>query len=101
MKEHIKRMAEEAGFMLWADEAWNPGDVIDWGSRYDAELEKFAELVRQRTLDKCAQICFNLADLTKPCPTGDEFKYVYVFAGDKIRELKFNEDSDDDIDDQS
>ena len=47
MKDIIKTIAESAGFALWKNEHWNPGDVVDWSSRYDAELEKFAELIIQ------------------------------------------------------
>jgi hypothetical protein len=53
MTPMIKKLAEEAGFVLWGDEDYNPGDVIDWSSRYDAELEKFARLVAE----ECASIC--------------------------------------------
>ena len=45
MKDRYKNFAADAGFVLWSDEAWNPGDVVDWSSRYDAELEKFGELI--------------------------------------------------------
>ena len=45
MNKRIKELAERAGFVLWGDESWNPGDVIDWSSRYDDELLKFAELM--------------------------------------------------------
>jgi hypothetical protein len=45
MKDRFKNFADQAGFALWGDEAWNPGDVVDWSSRYDAELEKFGELI--------------------------------------------------------
>ena len=45
MKDIIKTIAESAGFALWKNEHWNPGDVVDWSSRYDAELEKFAVLI--------------------------------------------------------
>lgn len=53
MNTLVKKLAEEAGFVLWGDEDYNPGDVIDWSSRYDAELEKFARLVAE----ECASIC--------------------------------------------
>lgn len=49
----LKKLAKEAGFILWEDEEWNSGDVIDWGSRYDDELLKFAKLVAE----ECASIC--------------------------------------------
>jgi hypothetical protein len=45
MNERIKQLAEQAGFGLWQDESWNPGDVIDWSCRYDDEFKKFAELI--------------------------------------------------------
>ena len=45
MNERIKELAEKAGFILWGEEIWNPGDAIDWSSGYDAELTKFVELI--------------------------------------------------------
>ena len=45
MKPKIKKLAEKAGFSLWEDEPWNPGDVIDWSCSYDKELVKFYNLV--------------------------------------------------------
>lgn len=45
MNEYFKQTAEQAGFNLWEDEDWNPGDVVDWSSRYDYELEMFGELI--------------------------------------------------------
>lgn len=41
-----------------------------------------------RAIDDATECCVNLADLSKPCPTGDEFKHVYLFAMDRILELK-------------
>ena len=42
----IKELAEQAGFVMWADESWKPeGQVVDWASDYDNELAKFAELI--------------------------------------------------------
>ena len=52
MNERIKELAEQAGFMLWGKETWNPGDVVDWSARYDEELEKFAELI----VRECARV---------------------------------------------
>ena len=51
MNDKIKQLAEQAGFILWQDEAHNPGDVIDWASRYDDELVKYTELVVQECLE--------------------------------------------------
>ena len=45
MKDKTKQIAEQAGFQLWEDESWNPGDVIDWSARYDDELQRFADLM--------------------------------------------------------
>jgi len=45
MNERIKLLAGQAGFVLWQDESWNPGDVIDWSCRYDDEFKRFAELI--------------------------------------------------------
>ena len=53
MNEQIKQIAEQAGFILWADEPWGRGQTVDWSCNYDAELEKFAELIVQ----ECAEIC--------------------------------------------
>ncbi len=48
MQQRIKDLAEQAGFALWEDEEWKPhGEVIDWSSRYDDELEKLVHLVVQ------------------------------------------------------
>ena len=45
MNSKIKQLAEEAGFVLWGEEIWNPGDAIDWSCDYDKELIKFVELI--------------------------------------------------------
>lgn len=54
MNSEIKKLAEESGFILWADEPWNPGEIIDWSSRYDQELEQFAKALIQECMD-CAE----------------------------------------------
>ena len=54
MNERIKQLAENAGFILWGKESWNPGDVVDWSSRYDDELQKFAELI----VKECVKIAY-------------------------------------------
>ena len=53
MNEQIKKLANQAGFVLWKNESWNPGDTVDWSCRYDDELEKFAELI----VKECVGIC--------------------------------------------
>jgi hypothetical protein len=50
MNDKIKQLAEQAGFVLWADEAWNPGETIDWASNYDEEIVKYTELVARDSL---------------------------------------------------
>ena len=50
MNERLKDLAEKAGFVLWGDEAWNPGDAIDWSSRYDDELTKYTEFLIQECM---------------------------------------------------
>lgn len=53
MKEKIKEFAEKAGFVLWEEnEYWNPGDIIDWSTRYDKELEEYTKLI----VKECADI---------------------------------------------
>jgi hypothetical protein len=51
MNERIRELAKKSGFVLWQDESWNPGNVVDWSSDYDAELEKFAELIVRECFD--------------------------------------------------
>ena len=46
--KEIKKLAEEAGFVLWDDEHWKPkGAVVDWAILYDKELVKFYHLARR------------------------------------------------------
>jgi hypothetical protein len=46
--KQIKKVAEEAGFILWDDEHWKPeGAVVDWAILYDKELVKFYHLARR------------------------------------------------------
>ncbi len=50
MNEQIKELAAKAGFVLWEDEEWNPGSVIDWSSEYDQQLEQFAKLLIEQAI---------------------------------------------------
>lgn len=50
MNDKLKQLAEQAGFVLWGDEDWNPGETIDWSSNYDAEMVKYTELVVRESL---------------------------------------------------
>ena len=47
--KEIKKLAEEAGFVLWDDEHWKPkGAVVDWALVYDKELVRFYHLARSK-----------------------------------------------------
>ena len=50
MNENVKNLVKRAGFILWANESWNPGDVVDWGSRYDKELVEYTKLLVNEVL---------------------------------------------------
>ncbi len=50
MNENVKELAKRAGFVLWGNESWNPGDVVDWSSRYDKELVKYTQLLVNEVL---------------------------------------------------
>lgn len=50
MNENVKELAKRAGFVLWGNESWNPGDVIDWASRYDKEFVKYTQLLVNEVL---------------------------------------------------
>ena len=51
MNENVKAIAKRAGFVLWGNEEWNPGDVVDWASRYDKEFVKYTQLLVQEVLE--------------------------------------------------
>ena len=67
MNERIKELAEKAGFVLWGEEIWNPGDAIDWSCRYDDEMTKFVELI----VNECANELVRWKD--EPFPYDPEF----------------------------
>lgn len=50
MNKNIIDLAEQSGFSFWGDEHWNPGDVIDWSSCYDAEFVKYSESLIRKVL---------------------------------------------------
>lgn len=50
MNENVKNLVKRAGFALWDDEEWNPGDVVDWASRYDKELVEYTRLLVNEVL---------------------------------------------------
>jgi hypothetical protein len=51
MNENLKTLAQRAGFVLWGDEEWNPGDIIDWASRYDNALVEYTRLLVNEVLE--------------------------------------------------
>jgi hypothetical protein len=50
MNENVKDLVKRAGFVLWGNESWNPGDVVDWASRYDKELVEYTRLLVNEVL---------------------------------------------------
>lgn len=59
MNEKIRELAEEAGFVFWADESWKPHNAeIDWAAQYDEEFQKYTELL----VKECAEICLEAND---------------------------------------
>ena len=52
MNAQIKDFAKRAGFVMWSEKYQSQGDFIDWSSRYDEELARFAELI----VRECAEI---------------------------------------------
>jgi hypothetical protein len=64
MNNKIKQLAQDAGFVLWANEEWNPGDVIDWASNYDQEIVKYTELVIKSVVDSIREISKTEAVIT-------------------------------------
>ena len=74
MNERIKQLADQAGFVLWGDKvALISGDTVDWSSRYDDELEKFAELI----VKECRNVLTDVyretpLELCGPLLTADE-----------------------------
>lgn len=65
MKDKVKQLAEQAGFMLWNNEEWKPeGQVVDWSSDYDKELEKFAQLIVRECADMAESFHRHQYDMT-------------------------------------
>ena len=51
MNTNIRRLAEEAGFMFWADEPHRPeGADIDWAAQYDREMSDFVTALVRETV---------------------------------------------------
>ena len=69
MNTKIVKMLEQAGFGLWADEDWNPGDVVDWSARYDDELREFVRLM----IEECAQVCVRTGTMEMSAEEGSMY----------------------------
>lgn len=66
MRAKFVELAQQAGFLLWQDEAHRPQtEIIDWSCGYDRELEQFAILIIQQ--------CARQAGVS-PTPQGDYYK---------------------------
>lgn len=50
MNKNVKDLVKRAGFARWGNEEWNPGDVVDWASRYDKELVEYTCLLVNEVL---------------------------------------------------
>jgi hypothetical protein len=82
MNENIKQLAEQAGFVLWTDEDWNLGDVIDWASRYDDEFVRYTHLLINNVFDRIREI-----SAQQSCITHEDLKtQVLDFYKDKDNE---------------
>jgi hypothetical protein len=83
MNKRIKELAAQAKL---------GGATVDENINYFVGTEETFTNFVNLIIEECANTCYTLADLTQPCPTGKEFEHVYIFAGDRIRELKYNTD---------
>ena len=74
MNEKFKELAEKAGFVLWGDEAWGPGEGhVDWSCDYGDALIQYTDLVIQMCADHVME-------------SSDRYRKEYFAA--KILELK-------------
>lgn len=53
-----------------------------------AQLKALLAQTRNQSIDECVAVCANLGNLTVPTETGEEFKFVYIFAMNSILSLK-------------
>ena len=58
MNKRLKELAEQAGFEWEINTAWVLPD--GWWKAESADLERFAELVRQDEREACAKLCDDL-----------------------------------------
>lgn len=51
MNKRFSKLAKKSGFVFWGNESWKPeGATIDWGSSYDEEIERFADLIIKKAI---------------------------------------------------
>lgn len=55
MNGNTRRLIEDAGFILWQNEEWSGGQIVDWSCNYDKEIHALVRLVA----DKCIALCEN------------------------------------------
>jgi hypothetical protein len=68
MNERSKELAEKAGFVLWGNESWGPGEGhVDWSCDYEDVLVKYTELI----VKECASELIRWKD--EPFPYDPEF----------------------------
>ena len=51
MNDQIRQLLEQSGFVLWGDEDWNPGSVVDGASNYDKEIVKLIQAVARECIE--------------------------------------------------
>jgi len=67
MNERIKELAQEAGFVLWSNEEWGPGEGhVDWSCDYEDALVKYTELIVRE--------CAGVADKAEPYKSNELIK---------------------------
>jgi hypothetical protein len=91
MNEKTKELAEAAGFILWGDEPWNSGDIVDWAVSYDTELEKFEQLVRA---DQNKQTLVNIVNLFKSIHESSKDRHNYWKVAASLIEAEYKVSGD-------
>lgn len=56
--EHVMKLANEAGFVIWSDCDWAEDRVgkVDWSCEYDKELIKFYDITRKEILKELTKV---------------------------------------------
>lgn len=74
MHKKFKSIAKKSGFIFWKDEPWNRGEIVDWGTNYDNELQTYGKLV----VEECCKIMLK-SDTQQP--TVDTAKKIKEYFG--------------------